>query len=143
MADVVRGGGTPEPLASPVAPPAPHHVRLVVVTTRPADDALPDGTPMLIARYWHPREARWIELPFESAEHAVRLFVDENGWVLRQQQILDTPDHHEIIFEAKVERLRLSDATEVLETEVGLAPEDVKEILQRVEERADRDAAGP
>lgn len=142
MADVIRSG-TPEPLASPVAPPSPHDVRLVVVTTRPADDVAPGGTPMLIARYWHPREARWIELPFESAEHAVRLFVDENGWVLRQQQILDTPAHHEMIFETKVERLHLPDATEVLETEVGLAPEDVEEILQRVEERVDRDGTGP
>jgi hypothetical protein len=56
--------------------------------------------------------------------------------------MLDTPEYHELIFETNVERLELPNATEVLE-EVGLAPEDVEEILQRVEERVDRDAAGP
>jgi hypothetical protein len=126
----------PQPLAAPVAPPEPHQVRLVVVTTRPAPDAGP-AVPMLIARHWHPRKGRWIELPVESAEHAVRLFVDENGWLLRQQQVLDTPDHHELIFETRTERLDLPSAAEVLEEEVGLAPADVEEILQRVEERAD------
>lgn len=134
--EVVRIG-TPQPLAAPVAPPEPHQVRLVVVTTHPAPDAGSGATPMLVARYWHPREGRWIELQVESAEHAVRLFVDENGWLLRQQQVLDTPDHHELIFETKTERLDLPSAAEVLEEEVGLAPADVEEILQRVEEHSD------
>jgi hypothetical protein len=134
--EVVRTG-IPQPLATPVAPPEPHQVRLVVVTTHPASDSGSGAMPMLVARYWHPRDARWIELPVESAEHAVRFFVDENGWLLRQQQVLDTPDHHELIFETRTERLELPSAAEVLEEEVGLAPADVAEILQRVEERAD------
>ena len=142
MAEVVPTG-TPEPRASPAVPPAPHQVRLVVVTTRPAGEVGPTGIPMLLARYWHPRNAQWIELAVESAEHAVRLFVDENGWVLRQQQVLDTPEHHELIFEVRVERLELPNAAEVLETEVGLAPKDVEELIQRVEQRADPDSAAP
>lgn len=141
MADLVPAGA-PEPLARAVAPPASRHLHLVVVTTRPAD-VLTDATQAFIARYWHPRQARWVELPVESAEHAVRLFVDGNGWALRQQQMLDAPEHHELIFETRMEQLELPSAVEVLEEEVGLAPADVEEMLQRVEERVDPDAGAP
>ncbi|HEX2450080.1 MAG TPA: hypothetical protein VHJ69_03015 [Gemmatimonadales bacterium] len=97
---------------------------------------------MLIARYWQPRERRWIEQPFESVEHALRLFVDEKGWVLRQQQVLESPAHQELIFETQIERLSQPSVVEVLEAEVGLTPKDVEEMLTRVDERVEEDRGG-
>ena len=138
MADVTRTG-EPEPLPQAVAPPGARRVHLVVVNTRPADEPLPDGTPMLIAKYWQPRESRWAEQAFESIEHAVRLFVEEYGWVLRQQQVLHTPAHHELIFETQIERLSQPSMADVLEAEVGLTPKDVEDMLTRVDERVESD----
>ena len=128
---------SPKPLAAPVAS-EPHQVRLVVVTTRPADVAVPEAKPTLIARYWQPREARWVDVTVESVEHAIRLFADESGWVLRQQQMLDSPERHELIFEAKVKPLKRPSAVDVLE-EVGLTREDAEDLVQRVEERVESD----
>jgi hypothetical protein len=47
--------------------------------------------------------------------------------------VLDSPERHELIFEARVDQLELPSAAEVLE-EVGLPPEDVSELIRRVEE---------
>ena len=114
----------------------------MVVTTSPAAP-LPDGTPMLTARYWQPREARWVEQAFETVEHALRVFVDENGWVLRQHQVLDSAAHHELIFETQVERLSQPSVVEVLEAEVGLTPKDVEDMLTRVDEQVESDGSNP
>ena len=138
MADIVRSGA-PEPLASPAAPPLTRPARLVVVTTGPDERGGAGVVRLLTARYWHPREARWIELPVESAEHAIRLLEDANGWVLRQAQVLESPEHHELIFEVRIEQLARPSAADVLENEVGLAPKDVEELLQRVDEQVDID----
>jgi hypothetical protein len=125
----------PEPLPAPApaAPPPPRRIHLVVVTTHAADTAVPGAAPTLVARYWHPRRAEWMEQPVDSVEHALRLFGDELAWTLRQQQVLDSPERHELIFEARVDQLELPSAAEVLE-EVGLPPEDVSELIRRVEE---------
>src|SRR6476646_575191 len=76
----------PEPLLSD----RPGRIHWVVVVTRPvrAEDKVPRGT-ALVTRFWHPRDRTWSENAFESLEHALRLFVDESGWILRQQQALD------------------------------------------------------
>jgi hypothetical protein len=129
---------SPKPLAAPVASTEPHHVRLVVVTTRPADVAVPEAKPTLIARYWEPRESRWVEVTVESVEHAIRRFADEGGWVLRQQQMLESPERHELIFEAKVKPPKRPSAVDVLE-EVGLTREDAEDLVHRVEERVESD----
>ena len=74
---------------------------------------------MLIARFWHPSLRRWSETPFESLEHAMHLFVDESGWVLRQQQALDGPHAFELIFEARREDFSRP-STEAMLQDVGL-----------------------
>ena len=132
----------PETLAQLAPPVLPHRVHLVVVRTRPADPPDP-AAPALVARWWHPIEARWTAQPVESAEHAVRLLTDEQGWTLRQQQALDAPGRHELIFEAPLHAVRQPTVAEVLEEEVGLAPGDVAEMLQRVDERVDADGGTP
>jgi hypothetical protein len=101
-------------------PGRPH---LVVVTTREAHagDPAPEGA-ILVTRFWHPRDHRWSENFFESLEHALRLFVDESGWTLIQQQELDTPLSHELIFEARREDFSGPTTEEILR-DVGLTPE--------------------
>ena len=84
------------------------------------------------AHYSHPRDHRWSENVFESLDHALRLFVDESGWVLRQHQVLDLPDAHELIFEARREDFSRPSTAEMLE-EVGLTREDVAKLLDRVD----------
>jgi hypothetical protein len=108
-------------------------VHWVVVMTRPirADDQAPVGA-ILVTRFWHPRDHRWSENAFESLDHAIRLFVDESGWVLRQQQALDGPQIHELIFEARREDFSRP-STEQLLQEVGLTPQDVAKLLGRVD----------
>ena len=107
-------------------------VHWVVVMTRSpqAEDKVPPGT-TLLTRFWHPRDHCWSENAFESLDHAIRLFVDESGWVLRQQQALDTPQAHELLFEARREDFSQPSTTEILQ-EVGLTPEDVADLMNRV-----------
>jgi hypothetical protein len=120
----------PEPLpqgAGVADGPAREH--LVVVTTRPVrpDDGAP-GSAVLVTRFWHPRDRRWSENFFESLEHALRLFVDESGWTLVQEQALDGPHAHELVFRARrADFTRPS--TEELLREVGLDPERVADLL--------------
>jgi hypothetical protein len=119
----------PDPLTSERS----GRVHWVVVMTRPiqAADQAPAGA-RLVTRFWHPRDHRWSENAFESLDHAIRLFVDESGWVLRQQQMLDGPQLHELIFEARREDFSRP-STEQLLQEVGLTPQDVAQLLGRVD----------
>ncbi len=112
-------------------------VHWVVVVTRPAraDDRAPAGT-VLFTRFWHPRDHCWSENAFESLDHALRLFVDESGWVLRQQQALDGPHAYELIFEARREDFSRPSTEEMLQ-DVGLSPQDVAKLLNRVEEKGE------
>jgi hypothetical protein len=108
-------------------------VHWVVVMTRPLrpEDKVPPGT-TLVTRFWHPRDRCWTENAFESLDHAIRLFVDESGWVLRQQQALDNPEAHELLFEARREDFSRPSTEQMLQ-EVGLTPEDVADLLNRVD----------
>lgn len=125
----------------PVAEAAPDPIRSeragrihwVVVITRSVkqEDKAPSGS-SLITRFWHPRDHRWSENAFESLDHALRLFVDESGWVLRQQQALDTPKHYELIFEARREDFSRPSTAQILE-DVGLDPKEVANLLDGVE----------
>jgi hypothetical protein len=106
-------------------------VHWVVVTTRAAQpkDTAPAGT-ILLTRFWHPRDHCWSENAFESLDHALRLFVDESGWVLRQQQALDKPYAYELLFEARREDFSRPSTQQILE-DVGLTPQDVAKLLNR------------
>lgn len=121
----------PEPLTSERS----GRVHWVVVTTRALseEDRAPAGM-VLMTRFWHPRDHRWSENAFESLDHALRLFVDESGWVLRQQQALEGPHAHELIFEARREDFSRP-STEQMLKEVGLDPRDVAKLLNRVEDK--------
>jgi hypothetical protein len=125
-----------QPAAEPAVetPATPGRVHLVVVTTRPVGpaDAVPPGS-VLLSRFWHPSLHRWNETAFESLEHALHLFVDESGWVLRQQQALDGPHAFELIFEARRENFSRP-STEAMLEDVGLTPEDVADLVKRVEQ---------
>ena len=112
--------------ASNVRPGRPH---LVVVLTREVrgKDKAPANA-LLMTRFWHPRDHRWSENFFESLEHAVRLFVDESGWVLRQLQRLDTPHAYELVFEARREDFAGPSTRQILE-EVGLDPSELERKL--------------
>jgi hypothetical protein len=57
------------------------------------------------------------------------LFVDESGWVLRQQQNLDGPHAHELIFEARREDFSRPSTEQILQ-DVGLTPQDVAKLLE-------------
>jgi hypothetical protein len=109
----------------------PGRVHWVVVVTRQvqASDKVPPGT-LLLTRFWHPRDHRWSENAFESLDHALRLFVDESGWMLRQQQALDRPHAHELVFEARREDFSRPSTEQILQ-EVGLTPQDVAKLLNR------------
>jgi hypothetical protein len=130
----------PEPLA-PAVETAPDplksersgRVHWVVVMTRPPreDEKVPGGA-TLLTRFWHPRDRCWSENAFESLDHALRLFVDESGWVLRQQQALDQPHAHELIFEARREDFSRPSTEQMLQ-DVGLTPQDVAKLLRRDE----------
>ena len=111
----------------------PGRVHWVVVVTRQIQpgDKVPPGT-LLLTRFWHPRDHRWSENAFESLDHALRLFVDESGWALRQQQALDAPHAHELIFEARREDFSRPSTEQILQ-EVGLSPQDVAHLLKRVD----------
>jgi hypothetical protein len=113
-------------------------VHLVVVTTRPTrpDDKVPPGA-TLVTRFWHPRDHRWSENVFDSLDHAIRLFVDESGWVLRQQQALDGSQMYELIFEARREDFSRPSTEQMLQ-EVGLTPQDVAKLLKRGDPEGER-----
>jgi hypothetical protein len=83
---------------------------------------------VLVTRFWHPRDRRWSENFFESLDHALRLFVDETGWRLVQQQQLDGEYNHELIFQARAEDFQGPSTEEIL-SDVGLTPAEVKELL--------------
>jgi hypothetical protein len=132
---------TPETVVElqPATEPAPDQslrpgrVHLVVVVTRavtPADAA--PASAVLVSRFWHPSLHRWSENSFESLEHAIHLFVDESGWVLRQQQPLDALHAYELVFEARREDFSRP-STEAMLHDVGLTPEDVADLIERVE----------
>jgi hypothetical protein len=111
----------------------PGRVHLVVVVTRAVTSA--DSVPhnaVLVSRFWHPSLHRWSENSFESLEHAIHLFVDESGWVLRQQQALDGPHAYELVFEARREDFSRP-STEAMLEDVGLTPEDVADLMGRVD----------
>src|SRR3712207_1100104 len=119
----------PEPLRSERS----GRVHWVVVMTRallPEDNA--PANAILLTRFWHPRDHCWSENSFESLDHALRLFVDESGWVLRQQQALDKPHAHELLFEARREDFSRPSTEQILE-DVGLTPQDVAKLLNRTE----------
>jgi hypothetical protein len=126
-----------QPATAPA--PAPEHslrpgrVHLVVVTTRattPKDKAPPGA--VLVSRFWHPAVHRWSENSFESLEHAIHLFVDESGWTLLQQQALEGLYAHELVFEAHREDFSRP-STEAMLQDVGLTPEDVADLMGRVD----------
>jgi hypothetical protein len=123
----------PETSPAHVQPGRPGRIHFVVVVTRPvapADQAPPGA--VLVARFWHPSLRRWSESPFESVEHALHLFVDESGWVLRQQQALDGPHAFELVFEARREDFSRPSAEAMLQ-DVGLSAADVADLIERVE----------
>jgi hypothetical protein len=92
---------------------------------------------VLRSRFWHPRDRRWSENDFESLEHVRRLFIDESGWVLRQEQALEAPLAHELIFEAhRIDFTRAS--REQILRDIGLTPDSVNRMLDQAE-RHERD----
>lgn len=122
-----------ETAPAPLGSDRPGRMHLVVVLTRgvlPGDKAPPGTT--LVTRFWHPRDHKWNENIFDSLDHALRLFVDESGWVLRQQQALDAPEAHELIFEARREDFSQPSTEQILQ-DVGLSPEEVANLLERVD----------
>jgi hypothetical protein len=122
-----------ETAPAPIGSERPGRIHWVVVLTRrvePGDKAPPGST--LVTRFWHPRDHRWTENVFDSLDHALRLFVDESGWVLRQQQQLDSPEAHELIFEARREDFSRPSTEQILQ-DVGLSPEEVANLLNRVD----------
>ena len=122
-----------ETAPDPLRTDRPGRVHWVVVVSRPLqpDDTAPPGT-TLLTRFWHPRDHCWSVNAFESLDHAIRLFVDESGWVLRQQQALDVPLAYELLFEARREDFSRPSTEQMLQ-EVGLTPKDVADLLKRVD----------
>ena len=126
-----------EPVTAPEAQPAatmtggrPH---LVVVTTRAVDTARDRDAPggsRLVTRFWHPRDRVWSENHFESLEHATRLFIDESGWRLLQQQTLGATLAYELIFEARRADFARPSTDDILR-DIGMNPERVAELLDR------------
>lgn len=109
----------------------PDRRHLVVVLTRailPEDQA--GSSAVLATRFWHPRDRRWSVNFFDSLDHALRLFVDESGWSLLQQQSLAGEHEHELIFRARREDFTGPTTEEMLEG-VGLTPTDVRKLLEK------------
>ena len=106
---------------------------LVVVTTRAVDAARDPDAPhgsRLVTRFWHPRDRAWSENHFESLEHAARLFIDERGWRLLQQQTLGAALSWELIFEARRADFARPSTDDILR-DIGMTPERVAELLDR------------
>jgi hypothetical protein len=122
-----------EAAPDPVHSERPGRVHWVVVLTRRVEPAakVPPGS-TLVTRFWHPRDRKWNENLFDSLDHALRLFVDESGWILRQLQVLDAPEAHELIFEARREDFSRPSTEQILQ-EVGLSPEEVANLFDRVD----------
>ena len=121
-----------EPAADPLRTERPGRVHWVVVMTHRVASETGGAVPSIQTRFWHPRDHRWSENVFDSLDHALRLFVDESGWVLRQHQTLDKPDTHELIFEARREDFSRPSTEQMLQ-DVGLTQEDVAKLLNRVD----------
>jgi hypothetical protein len=129
-------GVAPEP--SPDAIPVSEETRphLVVVTTREVTEAEAVAAPtdaVLVTRFWHPRDREWSENYFASLDHALRLFIDESGWALLQQQDLDGLHAHEMIFEARRSDFAQQSTAEILE-DIGLTPDGVADMLDRADQ---------
>jgi hypothetical protein len=132
---VTEQAPSPSVAESPEGSGASSRVHLVVVTTRAlasGESASPGAS--LRTRFWHPRDRRWSENDFESLEHARYLFVDESGWVLRQEQALDAPLAREWIFEAHRVDFTRSSKEQILR-DIGLTPESVHRLLDHVERK--------
>jgi hypothetical protein len=127
--------------SAPLRPGRPGRPHLVVVMTRRVhpDDRVPSGA-TLITRFWHPRDQRWSENAFESLEHALHMFLEESGWLLRQQQTLKDESAFELIFEARREDFT-GPTTEALLEEAGLTPGDVADLMGRLD-REDENSEG-
>lgn len=120
-----------EPESAPARVQRPGSQHLVVVVTRPVrPDDVAGASAVLVTRFWHPRDCRWSENFFESLDHAIRLFVDESGWTLLQQQPLAAEHEYELIFDARKEDFTGPSTKEMLE-EVGLTPDDVRVLLDK------------
>lgn len=118
------------PAPDPLAPEPGGRAHLVVVTTHAAEkgsDAEIHGS-VLVTRFWHPRDRAWAEHHFESLEHAARLFVDESGWQLLQQQALGAPHAHELIFQARRADFARPSTEDILR-EIGLTPEGIARMM--------------
>ncbi len=129
------GPGLPvtEPAASPAVAEPGGRLHLVVVTSRAVDPALDQDAPpgsRLVTRFWHPRDRRWAENHFESIEHAARLFIDESGWRLLQQQALGAAQAWELIFEARRADFARPSTDDILR-DIGMTPEHVAKLLER------------
>ena len=128
-------GAAPLPSAaeSPEGSATSSRIHLVVVTTRALEggESTSSGA-RLRTRFWHPRDRRWSENDFESLEHARCLFVDESGWVLRQEQALDAPLACEWIFEAHRIDFTRSSKEQILR-DIGMTPDSVHRLLDQVE----------
>jgi hypothetical protein len=112
---------------------ASFRIHLVVVTTRAVDGEETGSTRRTIrTRFWHPRDQRWSENDFESLEHARTLFIDESGWILRQDQRLDAPLAREWIFEARRVDFTRSSKEQILR-DIGMTPDGVQRLLDRVD----------
>jgi hypothetical protein len=124
-----------QPKAAQVEHETAGRPHLVVVRTRAIDrvrEPEAPGRTVLLTRFWHPRDRTWSTNYFESLEHALRLFVDESGWRLMQQQALDAPHRHELVFEARrADFTRPS--TEDLLREIGMTPATVADLLDHPE----------
>lgn len=108
-------------------------IHLVVVTSRAlAGGESTSAGSSLRTRFWHPRDQRWSENDFESLEHARCLFVDESGWVLRQEQALDAPLAREWIFEAHRIDFTRSSKEQILR-DIGMTPASVHRLLDEVD----------
>ncbi|MEO8634443.1 MAG: hypothetical protein ABI587_04100 [Gemmatimonadales bacterium] len=129
---LVPAVSAPLPQESLEPTPPPRRVHLVVVQSRAlSTHESSGGGNSLRTRFWQPREHRWRENDFESLEHALRLFVDESGWVLLQDQALDEALAREWVFEAH--RVDFSGATpEQILKDIGMTPASVEKLLEDV-----------
>jgi hypothetical protein len=131
----------PQPAVAeqPAASLPPQRPHLVVVVTRALEQGEVAGSDTALrARYWNPHEHRWSEADYESLEGLRRRHIDEEGWELLQEQLLDAPLAAELIFKAhRVDFTRPS--REQILRDIGMTPEDVNHLLEDVDRRQDRE----